>query len=88
VQAIDIAIGCFGNYSTLIDTSTHRKLLFFRAGTALLQFYRKFAQRDPRTYLPNVAMTLNILGDLYRDTARRVDAHNWLRVSEGGRIWM
>jgi tetratricopeptide (TPR) repeat protein len=35
-----------------------------------LDTYRKLAQANPQAYLPDVAMTLNNLGNLYRDTQR------------------
>jgi tetratricopeptide (TPR) repeat protein len=42
--------------------------------TAVLQLYRELAARDPGAYRPNVALTLNNLGLLHRDTGRLAEA--------------
>jgi hypothetical protein len=44
------------------------------AFTEALAIRRELAQRDPGAYRPDVAMTLNNLGILYRDTGRMADA--------------
>ena len=46
---------------------------------AVLQTYRQLAAANPAAYLPNVAMILNNLGNLYRDMQRLDEA---LRVQE------
>ena len=41
---------------------------------SVLTTYRQLAQQNPSAYLPDVAMTLNNLGILYRDTQRLSDS--------------
>ena len=45
-----------------------------RGWTAALQLYRDLAAHDPGAYRPDVALTLNNLGNLYRETGRLAEA--------------
>jgi tetratricopeptide (TPR) repeat protein len=50
-----------------------------------LKTYRELAQKNPETYLPDVAMTLNNLGILDRDENRMAEA--WKEYQEALKIY-
>jgi len=56
-----------------------------RGLTAALRRYRNLALRDPATYRPSLAMTLNNLGLLYHDTGRPAEAGQ--ASAEAQAIW-